>query len=364
LCLAAVLLPVSVHAQIAGGALSCDGFDDFARVPDAHGDFDLGAAMTLEAWVRHDSFKEFSGYVGGFSGSFALYQYTGAKPGIAVSVPATDSALGANAISLGVWTHIAGTFDGSTLKVYVNGVLAGTKAHSGSATSASELRICRFPNANGPFLHGAVDEVRVWEVVRSGAEIAASFNRKLSGMEPGLVAYYRFDEGSGQTLIDSSGNGNDGYLGSSATPFPDDPARIVSGAPLTGVGACVRDARTACLLGGRFEVKVSMWNFANPPVLFPGMIQTYGGQSSETDQSVSFYSFQAGNVEVFVKMVNACANGAFHSYWLFAAGATNAETEILVRDTVAEETVRIFNPRSILFETVADTRAFETCDSF
>ena len=127
-------------------------------------------------------------------------------------------------------------------------------------------------------------------------------------------------------------------------------------------GSCVRDAQTACLLGGRFEVKVRMWDFSSPPVLFPGIIQSYQGASSETDQTASYYSFQEGNVEVFVKMVNACAAPAFHSFWLFAAGATNAETEILVRDTMAEETYRIHNPANVLFEPLADTSAFETCD--
>ena len=126
-------------------------------------------------------------------------------------------------------------------------------------------------------------------------------------------------------------------------------------------GPCVRDAQTACLLDDRFEVKVRMKNFANPPAVFPGVIQSYQGASSETEQSVSFYSFNFGNVEVFVKMVNACSAGS-HSFWLFAAGATSAETEILVRDSVAEETYFIYNPSNVLFESLADTQAFLTCD--
>jgi hypothetical protein len=137
------------------------------------------------------------------------------------------------------------------------------------------------------------------------------------------------------------------------------PVGVVGGLPNTM--PCVRDAMTACLLDDRFEVKVSMWNFATPPVLFPGQIQTYLGASSETDQSVSYYSFQEGNVEVFVKMVNACSNPSFESFWLFAAGATNAETEILVRDTTTGSTRRIHNPRAHLFETVANTQAFQAC---
>ena len=125
----------------------------------------------------------------------------------------------------------------------------------------------------------------------------------------------------------------------------------------------MRSISVACLLDGRFEVKVRMHNFADPPQLFVGQIQQYKGESSETDQSVSFYSFQSGNVEVFVKMVNACTNPSFVSFWLFAAGATNAQTEIIVRDTLTGQIRTITNPSGQLFQTVANTEAFETCQS-
>jgi hypothetical protein len=124
---------------------------------------------------------------------------------------------------------------------------------------------------------------------------------------------------------------------------------------------CVRTAQTACLLDDRFEVKVTMKNFQSPPVTFPGIIQLYQGASSETEQSVSFYSFNNGNVEVFVKMVDACASPGFNSFWLFAAGATNAETTITVRDTHTGITRTIFNPSGLLFQPVANTQAFQTC---
>jgi hypothetical protein len=91
------------------------------------------------------------------------------------------------------------------------------------------------------------------------------------------------------------------------------------------------------------------------------LIQTYQGVSSETDQSVSFYSFQNGNVEVFIKMVDACSNPNFVSFWLFAAGATNAQTDITVRDTLSGEVQPIHNPSGVLFQAVANTNAFKTC---
>ena len=144
--------------------------------------------------------------------------------------------------------------------------------------------------------------------------------------------------------------------------------------------SCVRDNLTACLLGGslianargaslgegRFEVTVTMRDFANPPSgpgdIFPGMIQFYNGESSETTQAVNFYSFQFGNVEIFVKMVDACTSG-FNSFWVFAAGATTAKTVILIRDTWTDQVYRIDNPRGQDFFFAPDTQAFKTCDA-
>ena len=129
-----------------------------------------------------------------------------------------------------------------------------------------------------------------------------------------------------------------------------------------GTGNCVRTSSVACLLGGRFEVSVTMWDFDGNA--FPGIIQTYGGQSSETNQSVSYYSFNEGNVELFVKMVDGCnftGNPAQGAFWLFVAGATTAEAQILVRDSEKGEVIRVYNPRDQIFATVANTSAFRTC---
>ena len=61
-------------------------------------------------------------------------------------------------------------------------------------------------------LDGQVDELSVWNVVRTQEEIRDNMHRNLAGDESGLVAYYRFDEDSGTILPDESGNGHNGTL--------------------------------------------------------------------------------------------------------------------------------------------------------
>jgi len=71
---------------------------------------------------------------------------------------------------------------------------------------------------------GLIDEVRVWNVARSEAAIQSTMNTPLIGNEPGLVGYWKFNEGSGQTAYDSTLNSNDGQLGSTPGVDPSDPA--------------------------------------------------------------------------------------------------------------------------------------------
>ena len=72
-------------------------------------------------------------------------------------------------------------------------------------------------------------------------------------------------------------------------------------------GACTSDASTACLLD-RYRVRGRQYDFSNPAgqgALHTSIVQRYPAVSSATDQSASFYTFEDGNVEFFVKMNNA-----------------------------------------------------------
>lgn len=117
-----------------------------------------------------------------------------------------------------LWHHVAATFDGSTRKIYVDGVLKGQDSPSGhNVPNTANFRI---GSTNlGEYFNGNIDEVRIWNVARSAADILSAMNSTLIGNEAGLVAYYNFDEGvaagsnSGiTTVIDKTSFGNNGTL--------------------------------------------------------------------------------------------------------------------------------------------------------
>ena len=158
-----------------GGALSFDGVDDWVTVSDSDM-LDLTGPMTLEAWVYPTSL---SGWrtalikerLGGLS--YALYAHDNApRPAAWVNAGAGDlTAAGSAALALGTWTHLATTFDGATLRLYVNGAEVGAVAIGANiATSADPLRIGG--NAVwGEFFEGLIDEVRVYDRALTPTEL-------------------------------------------------------------------------------------------------------------------------------------------------------------------------------------------------
>ena len=111
--------------------------------------------------------------------------------------------------------HVAITLSGTTLTFYINGVASGT-ASVNYSQDPEPLNIGRQqPIAGGcqcNHFSGTMDEVRIWNKVRTQAEIQANMNVGLNPSSPGLVAYYKFDEGSGTTTADATANGNNGTL--------------------------------------------------------------------------------------------------------------------------------------------------------
>jgi len=132
------------------------------------------------------------------------------------------------------WQHIAATLSNHTLRLYINGVLDTTFANSQIPMNSD--RPLSFghegPPYNGWLYNGVLDEVRVWNVARSGPQIASAMAKHLAGTEAGLVGYWRFDEGSGDVAFDATSNHLDGQLGSAVGPDANDPQWTSNSAPV------------------------------------------------------------------------------------------------------------------------------------
>jgi hypothetical protein len=142
--------------------------------------------MTIEAWVNPTALSGWrtvalKGMPGGLV--YALYAHDGApRPSGTVNTGGSDvAAIGTAALPLNTWTHLAVTFGAGTLRLYVNGVLAGSRAVSGALrTSADPLTI----GGNGVWAEwftGLIDEVRIYNRALTQAEIQAGISQTLGG---------------------------------------------------------------------------------------------------------------------------------------------------------------------------------------
>ncbi len=151
-----------------GGGLSFDGRNDWVTVGD-DASLDLTRAMTLEAWVRPAARGARSVLVKerGNRLSYGLY----GRPSAHVFTTA-EQALRGSRLRLGRWSHLAMTWNGRTLRVYVNGAQVAAHALTGEAAGSSgPLRIGG--NAIWPeFFKGVIDEVRVYDRALSAGEVA------------------------------------------------------------------------------------------------------------------------------------------------------------------------------------------------
>ena len=112
------------------------------------------------------------------------------------------------------WYHIAGAFDGSVMKLYVNGSLQATETYNGDVTPGDGVALLIGDNPTWPnrYFQGKLDEIRIWSVNRTAEEILNNMAVELNGNEAGLVAYYPMNEGSGTVVGDASGNENNGTM--------------------------------------------------------------------------------------------------------------------------------------------------------
>ncbi|MEN9675666.1 MAG: hypothetical protein RIS76_1562 [Verrucomicrobiota bacterium] len=133
----------------------------------------------------------------------------------------------------GRWHHLAFTVDDNGGRLFVDGVLADSRRWTGPPTRTSArqgLTLGNYPGVGPSFFRGQMDEVTVWEVALSAADLRAGRNRSLRGDEPGLVAYYRLDEGTGEVAFDAAG-----HAGRQPGVLTGIPAWVPSSAPILPV---------------------------------------------------------------------------------------------------------------------------------
>ncbi len=185
------------------GAIELDGVNQYINVPTLTGT----ANFTVEAWIYKQSSP----------GTWTtLFEWANDAPWIGFSDMEKLHVWGTSAedpdlFPMSGWHHVAITCGGWDTYLYVDGVQKAYSSIVPPDMTGSGFGI-GFHEFEGPF-QGQIDEVRVWDVVRTPAEIIASMNTCLTGGEANLMAYWNFSDGPGSaTVTDQTGNGHTGLL--------------------------------------------------------------------------------------------------------------------------------------------------------
>ena len=113
------------------------------------------------------------------------------------------------------WYHLAFVCTGTKLCLYVNGQLDNSMDLPGKTTNVNSINIC---SPSTYWLGNAMySEVRFWQRARSQAEIANNMYA-CDPTTPGLITYYKMNEGEGYSFRDASGNGNNAETNGQAVP--------------------------------------------------------------------------------------------------------------------------------------------------
>lgn len=127
------------------------------------------------------------------------------------------------------WYHVALVRSDTTLSFYVNGVKApNTYTINASASMANAPMRLGYSGDGSEYFQGNMDEVRVWAVARTEAQLREAMCRKLVGNETGLKVYYRLDEAAGTSVA----NAVTATVGAITLPAANAPSWTVSGAPI------------------------------------------------------------------------------------------------------------------------------------
>jgi hypothetical protein len=199
ICLA---MPALMQAQ-SNQYLHFDKVDDFCQLPDGSQYVSGSNAVSMTGWFYCDALAYGQGYMGFRAGSgtaeFYLIQLNNGvlECRLVTTAGFFEYVSPANTVIPQVWQHIAWIYDGTAIKLYVNGTLKGSKAASGTFLGPNVgFAIGKSVLGGFNFVYGGrADEVSVWNKGLSQTEIQDMMANELTGNEPNLQLYYKFNQG-------------------------------------------------------------------------------------------------------------------------------------------------------------------------
>jgi predicted outer membrane repeat protein len=238
-----------------GKSLAFDGTNDYVNIAD-QASLDFINNYTLEAWIKPQAFTFLGGIVSKYHSAGAngfFLRLSGSSPynGLDFDGKTTQN----NILSAGQWYHIAAVNNNGTRTLYVNGEITALSGTPGTIqANDNPLRIGVDFLASARYFNGEIDEVRIWNVARTEAQIREFMYQAVTGDKSGLVGYWQLNEESG-TQAPEFAKGNTGTLTNM-----DDADWVTSTAPLPFVSIAIGNWSNPATWDAGQGVPVNDWS--------------------------------------------------------------------------------------------------------
>ena len=318
-----------------GSALSFDGSNDSVYVANSSSLNIATTGLTVSAWVYRNANQQ--GFVSVLSRQQGTWYYErfylGFENGnyrwlVNTTSGYSDLTVG-GAAPLGQWLHLVGTFDGTDVKLYVNGALQFSSPHSGTLpTDTTGLTIGANYNDAAhtaqEVFNGKIDEVNVYGQALTSQDVATLYQTK-----SGPIVRLALDEGGGTTAADSSGNGNSGILQNGASWTSGRSGGAVS---LDGVDDTVFISNAAGLTSITNGLTVAAWVYR--PANQTGFASVLSREVGTGYYEHFYLGFENGNYRWFVNTSGGYSNSSLGGtaptgQWIHMVGTYDGTTVTL-----------------------------------
>ncbi|MEL7408479.1 MAG: LamG-like jellyroll fold domain-containing protein, partial [Cyanobacteria bacterium J06558_2] len=198
-----------IDGTVTDGIFDLDGNNDYVRIAD-NADFDsITQEITVETWIKVDRFdRTWQAIVTKGDNSWRLHR-KGNTNQLNFAISGLGNITGSTNVNDGQWHHVAAVYDGSQMRLYIDGQLDAQRSTTGAIpTNNYDVLIGENDQRRGRYFEGQIDDVRIWNQGLTEAEIIANYQGTLNGNEAGLVGYWNFEAEfvEGNTVQDVAGD--------------------------------------------------------------------------------------------------------------------------------------------------------------
>jgi hypothetical protein len=325
-----------------GGGLNFDGTNDYVNFGTGNS-LNLSTGGTISMWFKKNG-------NGGGSYQALIQRFDASVTGYQIYINNSDNIVrfytntvlaSTYTLSDSNWHHYVVVNDGTTTHFFVDGVARGSGAQSMvSVTSPTTNNIGNYSSSG--ITNGAFDEVRIYSRALSATEVGALYSSgaeklKVGPSNSGLVGYWSFNDGTGTTAADFSGNGNTGTLTNMSAPAT---ATSGWGNGKLGGGLNFDGADDAVNLGGSTLLTPATAATYSAWVYIDGVNANYGTIISKYGITTNplWIGTDGGNsTQIDVCFANSCAlniTGLTLNKWIHIVLTNNGSTVVAYVDGV------------------------------